>query len=121
MPRRVKKHKPFWVPIADYIKERFSETHIRTRRRVIKYALWGVSILFLYSLMAGTYSIPRILKLNLERRALMEANRQYTTELADAARIRQLLKSDPSYIEYIARTRYRMVRPDEIIFRYRGR
>ena len=70
--------------------------------------------------MAGPYSLPRIARLDLERRALIEANQRLTIELIDAARIRKMLKSDPSYIEYIARTKYRMVRPNETIYRYRG-
>ncbi len=57
----------------------------------------------------------------MERRALVDANNNLRAEVIDAARIRRLLVSDDSYIEYIARTRYRMVRPDETIYRYRGR
>jgi cell division protein FtsB len=71
--------------------------------------------------MGGTYSIPRIIRLKMEQQALIEANRQYTVELVDAARVRRLLLTSPSYIEYIARSRYRMVRPNETIYRYRGR
>ncbi len=120
MPRRIKQNRSFWAPLAENLAHRLSGTNQRLRRRVVRYGLWAVALLFLYSLMGGSYSIPRIIRLEFERHSLIEANRQYTAELVDAARIRDLLRHDPSYIEYIARTRYRMVRPDETIYRYRG-
>lgn len=120
MPRRIKQSRPFWTELAGNFKQRVSDTDLRVRRRVVKCCLWAVGLMFLYTLMGGTYSIPRIIRLEYERRALTEANRQYTAELIDAARIRDLLRTNRSYIEYIARTRYRMVRPDETIYRYRG-
>lgn len=70
--------------------------------------------------MSGTYGIPRIARLEMERRSLVEANRHLTVELVESDRLRQLLRSSESYIEYIARTRYRMVHPNEVIYRYRG-
>ena len=76
--------------------------------------------MFFYSIMVGTYSLPRITRLELQRRELIEANRQLTIELIDAARIKKKLLNDHSYIEYIARTKYRMARPNETIYRYRG-
>jgi len=120
MPRRLRQNRSFWAPLAENFVQRLSGTDQRLRRRIVRYGLWGVSLLFLYSLMGGSYSIPRIIRLEFEHRSLMEANRQYTAELVDAARIRDLLRNDKTYIEYIARTRYRMVQPDETIYRYRG-
>jgi len=79
-----------------------------------------IGMLFLYSLMSGTYGIPRIARLEMERRSLVEANRYLAVELIESDRQRQLLRSDPSYIESIARTRYRMARPGETIYRYHG-
>lgn len=108
------------MPLAENFKARLTSSESRLRRQMVRYGMWGVGALFLWSLIGGDYSIPRIVRLHMEREALLEANRQYTVELADAARIRQMLQSDPSYIEYIARTRYRMVRPNEEIYRFRG-
>lgn len=71
--------------------------------------------------MFGTYSLPRIVRLEIEKGGLIDSNRELTVELIDAVRIRDLLRTDPTYIEHIARTRYFMVRPDETIYRYRGR
>ncbi len=120
MPHRVKQSRSFLTPLAENFVRRLASTDKRLRRKAIRYGFWILGLLFCYSLMVGTYSLPRIARLELERRALIEANRQLTIELIDAARIREMLKSDPGYIEQIARTRYRMVRPNETIYRYRG-
>jgi len=70
--------------------------------------------------MSGTYSILRIVRLEFERRSLVETNRHLTVELIEKDRLRQLLMSNSDFIEHIARTRYRMVRPNETIYRFRG-
>ena len=77
--------------------------------------------LFAVSLLFGTYSVPRIVKLQLQKSSLAESNRRLTADLIDAVRIRDMLKDDPYYIEQIARSRYYMIRPNETIYRYRGR
>lgn len=120
MPRRVKQSPSFFAPLTDNFIKRLSETNLRLRRKVVKYGLWAIGLLFLYSLMSGTYGIPRIIRLELQRNALIEANRKELVNLIDAARIKKMLKYDDSYIEYIARTRYHMVYPGETIYRYRG-
>ena len=56
----------------------------------------------------------------MERKALIEANRRHTVDLVDASRMKNMLQSDRSYIEYIARTRYHMAYPNETIYRYQG-
>lgn len=120
MPRRIKQSRSFFAPLAENFMRRLSSTDKRLRRKVVKYGFGALGLLFVYSLMSGTYGIPRIVRLELEKRSLIEANRRLTIDLIDAARIKKMLKSDPSYIEYIARTRYRMAYPNETIYRYRG-
>lgn len=100
--------------------KRLSGTSQRARRKVVRYGFWSIGILFVYSLMSGTYGIPRIVRLELERKALIEANQRELVDLVDASRTRRMLASDKVYIEYIARTRYHMAYPDETIYRYRG-
>jgi cell division protein FtsB len=119
MPRRVKKQTSIFAPASNFIK-RLSDTDVRLRRKVLRLGLWAMAAVFLYSFMSGTYGIPRIIRLELEKRALIKANKSLTVELIDADRIRQMLKNDPNFIEYIARTKYHMAYPDETIFRYRG-
>jgi cell division protein FtsB len=118
--RRAKKKRSLLAPAGSLIK-RLSDTNVRLRRRFIRYGLWTLGLLFLYSLLSGTYGIPRIIRLHIEKQALIESNRQRSAELVDLARIRGLLQQDQSYIERVARERYHMVWPNETIYRYRGR
>ncbi|RKX26742.1 MAG: hypothetical protein DRP45_02720 [Candidatus Zixiibacteriota bacterium] len=120
MPRRVRKKTPLFAPAGSLIRK-LSETDKRLRRKILKISLWGLAVLFFSSIAFGTYSIPRIIRLSFQKSSLIETNRMLTADLIDAARVRDLLTSDASYIEYIARTRYYMVHPNEIIYRYRGR
>lgn len=120
MPHRIKNKRSLFAPLADNFILRLSASDSRFRRKVVKISFWVVGAVFIYSLMSGTYGIPRIIRLEMQRHSLVEANRRLTSELIDADRICKLLESDPGYIEYIARTKYRMVRPNETIYRYRG-
>jgi cell division protein FtsB len=120
MPRRIKQKPSLLSPAGNLIK-RLSDTDIRLRRKILRGSLWGLGVLFAYGLMFGEYSIPRIVRLTLQKQALIATNRDLTTQLLDADRVRKLLQSDAAYIESVARTRYYMVRPNETIYRYRGR
>ncbi len=106
---------------AGNLLRRLSTADSRLRRQVLVFGLWGMVFLFAASLLFGTYSLPRIVKLHLKKEALIESNRRLTAQLIDADRIRRMLQSDPLFLEQIARSRYYMVRPDETIYRYRGR
>lgn len=87
---------------------------------MVKYGCWLLVLMVGYSFMSGTYGLPRIVRLELERSRLLASNRVLTAELIDAARIRNMLRHDPDYIERIARTRYYMVYPGETVYRNRG-
>ena len=120
MPRRVKKKTSLLAPAGNLIKK-LSETDKRLRRRVLKISLWLLALTVAYSWTFGTYSVPRIVKLQLQKSALIDANRNLTADLVDAVRVRDMLRTDKDFIEQIARTRYYMIRPGETIYRYRGR
>ncbi|HWR83661.1 MAG TPA: septum formation initiator family protein [Candidatus Deferrimicrobium sp.] len=120
MPRRVKQTRSFLTPLAENFARRLAGTDQRLRRRIVAYLSFVLALGFAYSLMAGMYSLPRIVRLELERKSLLSINRELSAEVIDADRIRQMLLTDPGYIEYIARTKYRMARPNETIYRYRG-
>ena len=121
MPRRKKQSRSFLTPLAENFIKRISTADSRLRRRVVRYGFWTLAGLFLYSLMSGTYGLPRIARLELERRSLEQSNRHIRAEVADFARTKKRLLYDPNYIEYIARTRYFMVAPGETVYRYRVR
>ena len=80
----------------------------------------AIALFFVYSAFNGTYGIQRIIKLELEKSTLIESNQEELTKVIDAVRLRNLYKSDRGYLEYLARTRYHMVYPDETIYRYFG-
>ncbi len=119
MPRRAKPKSSLFAPAGSLLKK-LSSANARTRSRFLHWGIWGVSLFFVYSLMSGTYGIPRIVRLSMEKNALIEANRHYTIELVDATRVRKLLLHDRSFIEQIARSQFHMVRQNETIYRYRG-
>ena len=120
MRRRVNKGGSLLAPAGSLIKK-LSNSSQRHRRQLLRISLTVLAIVFVGSLLFGTYSIPRIIKLHLQRSSLIQANRRLSTELVDAARVVKMLKSDPGYLEQIARSRYYMAREDETIYRYRGR
>ena len=120
MPRRIKNKRSLFAPIADSFINSLNASDSRFRRKFIKISSWFVGIIFIYSLMSGNYGIPRIIRLEMQKHSLIDANLRVTSELIDADRICKLLENDSEYIEYIARTKYRMVRPNETIYRYRG-
>jgi cell division protein FtsB len=120
MPRRIRRKTSLLAPAGNLLKK-LSNTDQRLRRRVLTCSLWGLGVLFAFSLLFGNYGIPRIIRLHFQKQALVEANRQLTAQLIDSAREREMLRFDPDYIEQIARTRYYMVRPGEIIYRFRVR
>lgn len=119
MPRRVRKSPSLLAPAGNLIK-RLSDTRARSRRRLLTYGLWTMGLFLIYSFMSGTYGIPRIVRLELEQRAIVRANHELLINLIDADRVRYMLKYDRSYIEQVARTRYHMARPNETVYRYSG-
>ncbi|HOP06121.1 MAG TPA: septum formation initiator family protein [candidate division Zixibacteria bacterium] len=120
MPRRVKQSRKILQPLAENFVSRLSNADARVRRRFMKIGLWLIGLMFFWSLMVGDYGIPRIIRLEMEKQALIESNQRILLDLIDDSRIKKMLETDQRYIEYIARTRYRMVRPNETIYYYRG-
>lgn len=121
MTRRVKQSKSFFAPLAENFLKKLSSTNDRFRRKMLRYGLWIVALLVIYSLMSGTYGIPRIVRLKLEKEALISENKEFIAIIVDTERTREMLKNDRDYIENIARTKYFMAYPNETIYRYSGR
>ncbi|MFZ1684546.1 MAG: septum formation initiator family protein [Candidatus Zixiibacteriota bacterium] len=121
MPRRVTKRKAsIFTPAGTFIR-RVSDDSARVRRRIFFIGFAIIGVFFAYSFVSGDYGVPRIVRLELERKGLETANRRQLAMLIDASRERDQLKTDSTYIEYIARTKYHMAHPNETIYRYRGR
>jgi cell division protein FtsB len=120
MPRRVKQSRSLLAPLAENFIKRISGADARVRNRLVKYGFWAIGGFLLMSLMSGTYGVHRLAKLELTKSALIESNRSLEIMLLDCARIKNRLEVDADFIEKIARSRYRMVYPDETIFRFQG-
>jgi cell division protein FtsB len=118
MSRRVKKKVSLFAPLAENLAGRLARTNTETRRRLVRWGGWILGLLFLYSLMIGTFSVPRIVRLEAERRHLLQANRLQAAALIDACRVRDMLQHDRLYIEQIARQRFHLVYPGETLYRY---
>jgi len=121
MARRTKQSRSLLAPLAENFVKRLSSTDARWRRKIVKYGFLILGLFFFYSLMSGTYGVPRIIRLELEKKTLVRDNHQRLVELIDAVRVRGMLRSSPAYIEYIARTQYYMIYPNEVIYRYYDR
>ncbi len=117
MPIRRTQRPSILAPAGDWLRK-IATTDSRQRRRVLRWTGWIVGVAFAWSLISGDYSIPNIVRLSMEKQALIDANMRQTAELIDAERRRDLLLTDAGYIEFIARTQYQMVQPGEIVYRY---
>lgn len=120
MPRRIKKSPSLLAPLKDNFHKKLSGANKRLRRKIVRYGFWATGLFFAYSLISGTYGIPRIIRLELEKNTLIDTNRSELAKLIDANRIKSMLLHDPDYIEYIARTKYYMTYGDETIYRFYG-
>ncbi len=121
MPRRVTKSKPsIFTPAGSFLK-RLARENPHARRRLITIGFWLIGLFFAWSFVSGDYGVPRIVRLELEKKGLEEANRRQLTLLIDATHEREMLRSDSLYISYIARTKYHMALPNETLYRLRYR
>ena len=93
MPRRIKKSTSILTPLKDNFHKRLSGANQRLRRKVIRYGFWIIGLFFAYSLINGTYGIPRIARLELEKSTLIDSNRKELIKLIDARRIKNPLIS----------------------------
>ena len=98
-------------PLVQNISARLSRSDSRVRRGVVRYALFAFGAFVVYSFLAGPYGFFRISRLEERRDQLITENKQILAALVDADQRRDRLVNDPHYIEYIARTKYLMVRP----------
>jgi len=121
MTRRIKKSKSIFAPMAENFVARISNTNARHRRKYLKIGMWFLVLIVGYSLVNGDYGFPRIFRLELEKSALIEENRELVAIMVDAVRQKKMLTNNSEYIEYIARTKYFMSYPGETIYRFSGR
>ncbi len=119
MPRRIRQSRSLMAELLELVSRRLGRRDKELRDKALRYAFCMLGLVFFYSLVVGTYSLPHIARLELRQRALEKTNRQLTVKLVDAARTKRLLLENSTYIENIARTKYHMARPQETIYRFR--
>jgi cell division protein FtsB len=120
MPRRIRSKPTLLTPAGNLIK-RLRESDDRLRRRLTWIVLGVIGLFLVWSSFDSEYGLTRIIRLQMEQKAMLRTNQREMAELIDAVRVRDLLRTDKGYIEYIARTRYHMAAPNETIYRFRGR
>ncbi len=72
------------------------------------------------SLLFGEHGIPHLLALRTERRAIGEATFGLFQQNARLREQAGRLKTDDLYLEALARRQLGMVRPNEVVYRFRG-
>ncbi len=111
-----KKRSPL-KPLVENVGARLAQADSRFRRLAVKcsVALFGVFVV--YSFLAGPYGLFRIMRLEDSKKELTAENRRLLVQIIDADMTRKRLTDDPHYIEYVARTRYLLARPNETVIR----
>ena len=89
----------------------------KTGRLIFYLSLFYVVYLFC----AGDYGLFRIHRLVQQRETLKEDYMAIVAEATDYAYYLRRFKTDPHFVEWLARTRYRYSRSDEIIYHLNSR
>jgi len=86
------------------------------KRKTIRLGI-GFAVLYLiYLFCAGDYGLVRIYRLTNQREELKAEYQALIAEAADYSYSLRRLKSDPHFVEWLARTRYGFSRPQETIY-----
>jgi cell division protein FtsB len=85
------------------------------RRRLL--VAFGVVLLLGYIFIGGKDGFYQIWRVNVEIDALREEVARLEQEKARLEKVNELLKSDSAAIERLARERYGMARPGEVVYR----
>ena len=83
-------------------------------------ALLAIGAMALLAIWAENGALD-LMRLKAEHRHLLQANERLTRENVDLYRQIERLKSDPAYIESVARRELGLIRPDEMVLKSVGR
>ncbi len=95
---------------------RLRHDSFQKRRNIIKIALATLIVIVFTQLMVGPFGTLELIRMYQKKELLEERIHRLTTELANLEWEARRLDS-PDYIEKIARERYYMLRPGEIIIK----
>ena len=95
---------------------RLSEHEHGFKRKTIRLGIYLAVLYVIYLFCAGDYGLFRIYRLTSERNDFLENYRATVAETIDYSYRLRRLRTDPHYIEWLARTRYGFSRPNEVIY-----
>lgn len=97
---------------------RLAEYEHGFKRKAFRVGVGLIVLYIVYLFCAGDYGLFRIHRLTGQRDLLNRQYRDLISETADCRYQLRRLRTDPHYVEYVARTRYRFSRPDDLIYHF---
>ena len=91
---------------------------VRPTAAVLPFSLMVMAIMTVPTLVLDEQGLPRYRKLRAELGELRDSNEQLVREIASLKGEIEALRSDPSYVERIARDELGMVRAEELVFQF---
>ena len=91
---------------------------VRSTAALLPFSLMVMAIMTVPTLVLDEQGLPRYRRLQSEVHDLRESNEELVREIAELKSEIEALRSDPSYIERIARDELGMVRDEEIVFQF---
>jgi cell division protein FtsB len=88
---------------------------------VLGWGLWAAAVLlciYLLIIVFGDHGLVAMVSMQEELHAIQQENARLEKENIALYRTIQRLKTDPAFIEQVARQELHMVRPGEIVFRF---
>jgi cell division protein FtsB len=91
---------------------------VRPTAALLPFSLMVMAIMTVPTLVLDEQGLPRYRHLRSEVRELRESNEQLVREIATLKSEIEALRTDPAYIERIARDELGMVRAEELVFQF---
>ena len=95
---------------------RLAEHEFGVKRKARRFLLYLGLLYIIYLFCAGDYGLMRIYRLTQEKEDLQADYQILVAEIADYHYYLRRIKTDPHFVEYIARTYYGFSRPNEVIY-----
>ena len=91
---------------------------MRSTSAVLPFCLMVMAVMIVPTLVLDEQGLPRYRHLRSELEQLRDSNEELVGEIAGLKTEIEALKTDPGYIERIARDELGMVRPEELVFQF---
>ena len=91
---------------------------MKTRAALLPFLLMVMAIMTVPTLVLDEQGLPRYHRLRGEVEELRDSNQELVREIAELKTEIEALRTDPSYVERIARDELGMVREEELVFQF---